>query len=58
MYNIRHHIKRTELVNIIYFMFHQTHVSCVIGENVRKIAENRDLDLQIYDSENILEPTK
>ena len=42
-----------ELINMMYFIFRLTAISCVIDENFRKMVKNEELKTPIYGSKNI-----
>ena len=50
IYNLVGH----EILNkTVHFLIISTYVSCIIGENVRKSSKNRNLKIQIYESNDI-----
>ena len=49
-----YHLVGHEILNIaVHFFFISTYISCVNGENVRKISKNGYLKIQIYESNDI-----
>ena len=49
-----YHLVGHEILNkTVHFLIISAYVSCVIDENVRKISKNRNLKIQIYESNDI-----